>query len=558
METKYYLPINSKSLAHYFGSACIMPSRYFQNKPADIQNKFEDFLLLSTNNGTKETDCSLELVLTKIELAELIDIKKGFYLYQKPIPISRVKAVLFSDKNQMEQTIVNISMSTAFVPEKIIKTVKLDAIDTSKLEKPNKFNIKDWSKEIKKFNSFLGGFAMMRLAGEEYMNYSENYFSTLSFFNEVIKNELNVAGRHIDNKFFDAFIGESSFKRLYPIINKVVDENDLNLIAQDERQTIIKDKITRVIDLNRLEKATYIVAVLNTFGVGEESKKKKIDGLILSNFKSEIKDDKSEVIALCYGLNKGYSVFANKYKSGNKEKIVKFQLNSQVDYYTIESLYQYVFNEAKVDGFPYIDSWCPKSSDSFSSIKKSDYQILDVVVIGKKKPKVFSQDYLANLLQRFFQKENEGLFKELFEKIRTTVYYDTLEELKDEIAIKDEEIKRLNIYANKVSILEQDINRLTSLNLTIKKNNTENQTYFQNAQTNKTKVEEPLNEIEKNDNRSLVKQVLNYKEKNKTMLEKEAKDRGIIVPKGLKLDDLIILLMTTPKTTNDSTLQFPE
>ena len=115
METKYYLPISSKCLAHYFGYACIMPSRYFSNKPLDIQNNFDEYLLITTNFGTNETDCCLELVLTKNETDELKDIKNGFYLYQKPLPITRVKSVLFSDKNQMEQTIVNISMSTAFV-----------------------------------------------------------------------------------------------------------------------------------------------------------------------------------------------------------------------------------------------------------------------------------------------------------------------------------------------------------------------------------------------------------------------------------------------------------
>ena len=94
MEKKYYLPISSKCLAHYFGNACVMPSRYFSNKPADIQNNFDEYLLLTTNLGTNETDCCLELVLTKNEINELIDIKNGFYLYQKPLPISRIKSHL--------------------------------------------------------------------------------------------------------------------------------------------------------------------------------------------------------------------------------------------------------------------------------------------------------------------------------------------------------------------------------------------------------------------------------------------------------------------------------
>ena len=557
METKYYLPIKSNSLAHYFGSACIMPSKYFPNKPVDLQNNFEEYLLLATHNGTKETNCSLELVLTITEINELIDIREGFFLYQKPLPISRVKSVLFSDKNQMEQTIVNISISTAFVPMELIKVVpKFDSIETNKLEIPvTNEKLKNWSTEIKKYNSFLGGFALMRLAGEEYMNYSENYFSALAFFNKVIKNELIVSGKSINERVSDAFTGKGFFEKLYPIINKSVDENDLNLIAKEEKQTILKDKITRIVDLNNLEKATFIVAVLNTFGVGDEAKKKKIDGLILSNFKSEIKPDKSEVVALCYGLNKGYSVFSNKYKSGNIEKIVKFQLNSQVDYYTIESLYQIVFNNTKVEDLPYLDNWCPKFKN-INSKKKTDYQVLDVLVIGKKKPKVFSQEYLASLLQRFIQKGNEGLFKNIFEKIRTIVYNDTLEEINNDIELREEEIKRLNKEADKIIKLEIEINRLMNENQSIKSK--ESVVSYQQHMSNKTVVEEPIIEYTNSDKKMLIKQALHYKKKNKTMLEKEAKEKGISIPKGAKLDDIIVLLMTTPSNLSESKLQFPE
>lgn len=548
METKYYLPISSKCLAHYFGSACIMPSKYFQNKPADIQNKFEDFLLFTSNLGTNETDCCLELVLIGTEFKDLIDIKDGFYLYQKPLPISRVKKVLFSDQQQMEQTIANITLSTAFVPDKLIQIIsKFDSADTSRLEITNNTKIKDWSLEIQKYNSFLGGFALMRLAGEEYMNYSENYFSTLSFFNEIFKNELSVAGRNIDNRFFDAFIGESSFKKLHPIINKNVDENDLYLIAKEENQAIIKDKITRIIDLSNLEKATYIIAVLNTFGVGDEAKKKKIDGLILSNFKSEIKPDKSEVVALCYGLNKGYSIFPNKYKSGNKEKIVKFQLNSQVDFYTVESLYQYVFNKTKVEGLPYLDNWCPKLIEKQFSKNKSDYKVMDVLVIGKKKPKVFSRDYLANLLMQFFQKGTETYFRDFVEKIRTTVYNDTKEELQDEISFQQDEINKLRKQLERFSKLESELNALKNENSNLKNINANDDNYKNSKNANKiTVVEEPTTKFitTASDKLKIAQEIFEYQAMTVKILEKKAIERGIST-KGLKKEEIILQLIST-------------
>lgn len=68
MEKNYYLPINSTSLAHYFGCACIKPSKYFENKQEDLQDKFNDFLLVTTHFGTTQTDCCLELVLSLIHI----------------------------------------------------------------------------------------------------------------------------------------------------------------------------------------------------------------------------------------------------------------------------------------------------------------------------------------------------------------------------------------------------------------------------------------------------------------------------------------------------------
>jgi hypothetical protein len=553
METKYYLPIKSECLAHYFGTACIMPSKYFFNKPIDIQDKFEEFLLITKSLGTKETDCCLELVFTKTELYELIDIKEGFFLYQKPLPISRVRSVIFSDKNQKEQTIVNITMSTAFVPEKLIQLIsKFDSKDTSKLKKPDNIQITDWSLSIKKYNSLLGGFALLRLSGEDYMNYSENYFSSLAVFNLTIESELLNSGKSFKNLFND-----NLYKQIQPLLQKNIDDSDLDEVAKKENQIIKKDYLKNI-DLNALNNATYVIAVLKNFGVGEESKKKKIDGLILSNFKADIKNDKSELIALCYGLNRGYSVFSNKYKSGNNEKKLKFELNSQLDYYTIESLFQYSFNEPKSEAFPYIDSWCPTLKKYNIIKRKSDYQVLDVLVTGKKKPKVFSQEYLANLLQRFFQKETEGLFKDIFEKIRTIIYNDTIEELNDEITLRDEEIKRLKNEESKVSKLEIEIGRLMNEKQANTIKNKELVVNYRQSYTNKTIVEEPIITHLNLDKKTIVKQVLNYKEKNKIMLEKEAKEKGIIIPKGAKLDDIIILLMTVQNNLPDSKLQFPE
>jgi len=546
MENRYYLPISSTSLAHYFGCACIKPSKYFDNKQEDLQDKFNDFLLVTTHFGTQQTDCCLELVFTKQEASELIPLKNGFYLYEKPLPITRVRKIYFSSKERKERTITNINMSTAFVPDELveIEIKEFDNIQANELVKPQDIHIVPYNEQLKRFNGFLGGLALMRLAGEEYMNYSENYFATLAFFNTAIQQDLEYAKINIDIRYRGAFTGENGFQKIIPYLNKMIDETDINNIAREENQVIKKDKITRVIDLNVLDKWTYTVAVLNTYGVGSESKKKKIDDLILSNFKTEIKPGKSEGIALCYGINRGYSAFSNKYSLSKNEKIVKFQLNNQLDYYTVESLYQYAFNNNKSDKFPYLD-WCPKQKWSKTG-KKTDYMILDVIVIGKKKAKVLSKDYWTNLFPSFLQSNKffEKTLPQIYQELGEIIYNDTKDEIADD-------------YENLITQRQEEINKLkteqkelleSQKTIPVKKNEQQEE-----KKPTQIIVEPRTSHLSRKEIREIAEQVLKYKEKPKKMLEDEAKERKISIPKSSKLDD-IILLLVVPTENNDAKL----
>lgn len=514
---KYYLPINSKCLAHYFGSACIMPSKYFENKPVDIQNRVDSHLLITTNLGSKEVDCCLELVLTSKEISELKDIGRQFFLFAKPLPVSRVKKILFVDKKQMDQTLANLVMSTAFIPKELVQLVdNFDPIFPA-FQDAEKHKSINWAVEVDKYNRFLGGFALMRLASEDYMNYSENYFSTLSLFNDVIREDILASSRTVDDKYWDAFLGRASFKKIYPLLNKQIGEDDLNLIAREENQIIERDSITKIINLDKIEKTgTYTIAVLSMYGVGNEARKKRIDGLILSNFKSGIRPDKSEGIALCYGLNRGYFIFPNKYKFANNEKIVKFELNTLLDYYTIESIYQYVFNNTRSGHFPYLDNWCPKNQN-IRVTNISDYQVLDVIVKGKKKASVQSPEYLSNLLFHFVQKDKVGLFEPFVKEVVETVYQDTLKELNEELMSKTKEIENLK-----------------------------KQLFIKPLSSKNSKEYDKGLGIDINYKKEIISEFLYYKSKSKLELEKEAKSRGLKFSKKAKVDDIIMLLITTP------------
>lgn len=449
MEKTYYLPISSASLAHYFGSACLAPSKYFPNKPYSVQDIASNKLIITGFLGSKDCDCCLEIVLTETEISELEHVNNEVFSISKPLPISRVKMIFFNSENQKQQTISNIELSTAFIPKNIVSVNEnFGDFDLSTLSYANKeFNI-DYSEQISYYDRLLGGFSLMKFSGEEYMNYSQNYFSTLSFFNGVIKQELIASQKNISTIYHDLFKGETSFKVLNKYLFKQTTEDDLAEIANIEKQNIIKDSITKIIDINKLEKASYIVAILNTYGTGNEARKKKIDGLILSNFKAEISPEKSEVVSLCYGINRGYSSFNNSYKYQNKVKEVKFKLETQLDYYTIECLYQFAFNKIESDSFTYLDSWCPKQKIEKPS-KKSNYLVLDVEVVEMRVEPVISDKYLSKLLLKLFQKDTANLVKDFIKQIRDKVYEDTLKEVQEQVEEKEnEEIRKSPSYKN--------------------------------------------------------------------------------------------------------------
>lgn len=426
----YYLPINSTSLAHYFVCACVKPAKYFENKPQDLQDRFRNALLLSSELGTNDTDCCIELVLTKDEERSLVPCGREFFLFPTPLPISRVKAIHFRAQRQLEQTLSNINMSAAFIPHSLAKVARFSDAVIDVVNVTDKPVDKDYSEQLVIFDRILGALALMKTAKEPYMNYSENYASTLSFFNALVRNDLEKQGRQINEKFFGLFSRSGNFVKFIPYLEKKITKEDLDQIAAENNQRIERS-YTKAINYDKLSGITYAFAILQSYGVGGEAATKKIDGLISNNFE-ELKDGKAEGIALYYGYNRGYSVFSNCY--GTQEigrQNVKYLLESQLDYYTIESVYQFAFyGNTTSSKFPYIDAWCPRKNQRPK--RKTDYMVLDTAFIGKKKPTVFSKEYLLGFLAEIktfdFITTPIG---SLVEQIRNRVANDTKEEIED-------------------------------------------------------------------------------------------------------------------------------
>lgn len=525
----FFFPIKSSSLSHYFGGACIKAAKYFDNKPKDIQDRYNEFLLLTDKKGTNATDCCLELVLTEDEINDLIDAKNGWYLLDtKPLPITRTRKIYFSNKEQLVNTITNIRMSTAFVPNFLLDVCTFDKNPVD-VQVPTDCQCVEQTNKIKQFDRFLGALAMMRLAHEPYMNYSPNYFATLSFFNHIIDNHIKLnEGLSHNNAFQGIFNNSKKFEKVLPYLKQTIDENTLNKIAQENNQVIKKDKITRVVDVESIADTwTYTIAILNAYGVGDESRKMRIDGLIQSHFKS-LKDEKQEGVALCYGYNRGYSAFTKNYG----EVAFKYKLESQLDYYTIESVYQYVFNDRVSYDFPYLDSWCPRLQPKHPS-RSTDYVILDELIIGKKKAKVFSQERWNGFYQKF-EKAFGVLSKPILDFVKPLIekemYADVKEELQesfqDELHKKDSLCSKmqeeLDITRKELEKSNETIRQLqkkletTNLNKTYQ--NSE-QSAYKGAVTEPTIIDGQNEDL----NESLKRAALRYKDATLEELKKNVK-----------------------------------
>lgn len=549
------MPINTTSLAHYFAGACILPSSYYTNKPEDIQDMFKGLLLLTTHIGTKQTNCCMEIVLDEEEIKELIDVNNGFYLYEKPLPISRVKQVIFSNRDQLDTTITNIRLSTAFVPDNIVSLVnEFESVDVNDVVCPSDIVIQDISSKQKDFDRILGGLAVMKCAHSDYMNYSEHYFSTLSYFNDVIRTELINSKLQIDEDYQPILVNEQNklHKYLYePISDKLVEK-----VAAEEHQIVQKNKVTKVISLDTLDKKTYIIAVLNTYGSGNESKIKNVDTLFLSNFSKGIRQGKEEGIALCYGISRGYSSLRNFYKNNDIEVDVKYRLESLLDYYTIESVYQYVYYGRKTGEFPILNWVKPKNPKK--PIRDTDYIVIDEYVIGKKKPRVSTLEYLKKLLARFFQNATSEYFEQFITIIRDIVYEDTKKE------IEEEQIEKIRNYEVKMSETKaQHAKEVAELKIVqqaeieslrcqleeqkLKQNSEPLMKKYDEYGLKQGKSDETTNgseHIDKNIHKEqIIREAISLSKTNKSVLKAKGQKQGVIFNSKDTIEDMVVKIM---------------
>lgn len=416
MNKEYFLPVNSVNISQYFTRGLIVPSKYIRGWINDVQAKYPNSILLSDKVMASETNCSLTIAFSKDELENIDKVSDSFYIYNKSLPISRVKKINFKDIKQAENTKYNIEQGNAFVPNLISILNSPSVANISELNNSKKIvPFDDWEEKNNFFNRLLGGVALMKIAtGNNYI-YPESYFNTLSFLNVEIKNQI----KHLS--FINDFSFYLKYKEKTSDVYKIIDVNYVIEYARKNNILDIKVKrgLIRVDEIDwRKNKNSYLLAILATYGA-DFGKMKKISDFIASlmsgNFGVEVKEE----LCLLFGINQGYDAFNNQYNIQDAKVDVKFKLDSELDYSLIESVYQYVFNDKKDNTtFPYINEWCPKFTNDVDLRKYETYRVFDKDIRYKKKAKIGSAEYFQELYQKFFE---DSVLATIFNSLKGSV-----------------------------------------------------------------------------------------------------------------------------------------
>jgi hypothetical protein len=412
MSNKLYIPVASNNLSHYFLGGIIIPVKYIENRIPDIQDYDKDSILLSRYKFTHNSNCAIEVIINETE--EVVEkISDNFFLLNSPLPISRIKNIFFRNNDQKVLTIFNIQNGSAFLPENLVQLSDEDEMPFSQFEEFKSAQRKvDFQSQIKRFDRLMGGISVMQIAREHYQNYPTHFVVTLGNINAHFNSNLVNQGIRINNKFEFAFNEGVKYRDLHETIFSETSLETVQTFAKKEGINI--ETKNGVIQLDRIPegKQTYYVAILENFGYG---KRKQLDSFISELVSGNLDEKRKEGIAFFFGLNKGYKAFRNKYKTANFEVDIKFRLDSQFDYYIIESIFQYVFNNKNdIASFDYIDNWCNKASHAKLNVSNyKTYKILDKCIIYKKK-----QDFFEDYYQSFSQARNKVYFA-ITEKIKS-------------------------------------------------------------------------------------------------------------------------------------------
>lgn len=445
---RYILQINRIKLQDYVKYALIAPDKYLGDEiERDIQSKNQDFLVLSNGyiNELNEQQILIELILTDEEKDNLYNANSIWYL-DKPLPITRIKRIYAQDKKTIKYILKNFDTAEiGFLAESLFdvyeKNSSIHFQQYSYTPLMEDVQLKSYIEEMLYFDKRLGIFSSIKNIGLYYSsniisNYSEHYFAILSNFLAQKLEDIPFTG-------LDILKENDAFKKLL-YSNKIMNKEFIQQVADSIDNEEIKNVFLQLIVPNQIRKTLTLLlekdALLHYY-IGLIYYFKQKDSNKKDNFKIDIEplipQKYSEVAFAILGIYLGYENLRASEDIKLKDKkfrkifgskfVMKFELNSQLDYITIESIYQYCFNEKrKIEVPDYLEYpsvikqfILPRDKEfkTWYEVEEKTYFDTPYIKIKKKSPEeiiafkiekynneiVFGKDYLASFIDKYFQ-----------------------------------------------------------------------------------------------------------------------------------------------------------
>jgi len=536
----YFLHISSGTLAHIYVSGCIRPACIIDRRENDDQSLFPEYVLLSNKKWSPQNDCSLQIILTKEESERIQKKSEDYYLYDSIIPISRIIKILFLDNDKAETVLWNIKNGAGYIPQRIIFIESKQKNEIAKSIKGNSESVNSRLEETKKFygrfNRLMGGIAFLRTSLNDYLdnniNYPINYISTLSFFSSVIKNEFENTNTPKDYKLHTFFNGQAG---ILQYLGKDISEDIINKLSTIEKITLTKKFGTYDLSSIPPNSMIYYLCILSDYG---RNKGKSIEDFIIDFIINKTADNR-EALAIIMGIQNGYESIRNHYKIKDMRITVKFEMESKLDFYIVESLFFYLNKQKQSDYFEFIDQMNLKSDENEFNPDYMQYNILGTIVSVKKKdyieflskllvsfvgditdlfPKEFIQINQDKLI-RFLLIKHDQNFKKVIEELKYDIRYN-LNQQKQEIKLKKEQI--LNVPEDNISTFKE----------------AKNESYIKNKENADQKTQTDILLFPENTlNNTLNSDII--KSSNAKVLKQIAKENHIKIPKDFKNIDEI-------------------
>jgi len=517
-ENRFLIQLKLANLSMYFVHGYFYPldleeSTVYkeQNRKADLFTLFPDHLPLCKGviNDFDESQVLVEVILADEEIQKLQTAEKINFL-DSPIPVSRVSAIYFANQSAKTSFLASVEVfPDAYVPKGICQIIP-EQIGTEKLPAAPVLvkSLAPWKDIIKTYDRLLGLIAFLKNtalfytnATNEYIEYTPGYFQVLSLFNNQEESTQK------ENSFFrwiispesieiDAKLARFQFKE---IIKAVYDNRDFDIdwgLQLLENSMAFEKSVEAVEQLRTIAKLFFdykkmridyrailahplvqknipviILVFLIKFpnrGLGH-SDKQAFKNYFRTN-ESAIERSHAEYIFAVLGLYYGYSnlvkedrfEFVDTYFASlaRENGQIKFKLDSFLDRFVIESVFEYVkrngerlktpFHFLNVNATPLpAKLQLPRSADAEyidQSFHKYGKQILSIrkvganIIIAKELPVLYGEqitqaDHLFTYIARHYPELLAVKTEKLAQLIAENPGNRTLAELRDTIEL---------------------------------------------------------------------------------------------------------------------------